>query len=341
MQTDNRKMKVLATIIETYISTGEPVGSKSVANMLDNEVSSATIRNDMAGLFEMGLLEQPHTSAGRMPSHLGYRMYVDDLMTLHNLSQEDESTLDAMFNVRNPDPDKLLEDAAIALSKLTGCATVSSTITPRSVKVKKVEIISAGMTTVVMILMASNGVIKNKVCRVDFVVTNQILEFFKTFCNSILVGQSIQDISANFLNSVAISLGEYSRVFTPLLENINELCSEIAGGQYYAAGQNNLLAYDELSPMAYELLNLLSNKKDMQSVIDTCPHDTALTIGKENSRMELATASVFITKYNIGDHTTGALGIIGPMRIDYAKIIPYLDYFQAKLSKLLSDVYED
>lgn len=341
LQINDRKMKVLSAIIETYINTGEPVGSKCVADMLDNKVSSATIRNDMAGLFDMGLLEQPHTSAGRLPSHLGYRVYVDELMTLHKLSKGEISTLEAMFNVRNPDPDKLLEDAATALSALTGCAAVSSTITPPSVKVKKIEIVPTGLTTVVMILMASNGVVKNKVCRVDFVVTNEIMEFFKTFCNSVLVGQSIHDISANFLNSVAISLGEYSRVFTPLLVNINELCTDIAEGQFYSAGQNNLLAYEELSPMAYELLNLLSNKKDMQTIIDNCPHNTALTIGKENNRMELAAASVFITKYNIGNHTTGALGVIGPMRIDYARIIPYLDYFSSKLSKLLSDVYEE
>ena len=199
----------------------------------------------------------------------------------------------------------------------------------------------SGMTTVVMILMASNGVIKNKVCRVDFMLTDKILQFFKTFCNSVLVGQSIKDISETFLNSVAIPLGDYSRVFTPLFTSINELCNDIAEGQFYYAGLNNLLAYDELSPMAYELFNLLSSRKDMQAIIDNCSNTQALTIGKENYRMELTAASVFIKKYNIGDHTTGAIGVIGPMRIDYAKIIPYLDYFSLKLSKLLSDVYED
>lgn len=334
-------MQVLLNIVETYINTGEPVGSKCVANMLDNKVSPATVRNDMAGLFDMGLLEQPHTSAGRMPSHLGYRTYVDNLMQTEELSDKDICRFDALFNIRNPDPDKLLQDAASVIAGITNCAAFSSTNTPRSVKVKKIEILAAGRTTVIMILMASSGVIKNKVCRVDFEVTEQILKFFKAFCNSVLVGKSIKDISDSFLNSVAISLGEYSRVFTPLISGISELCKEIADGQYYVAGLNNLLAYDELSPMAYELFGLLNRKKDMQEIIDSCHGEAELMIGKENKRMELTAASVFVKKYHIGDHSSGAVGIVSPMRVDYSKIIPYLDYFSDRLSKLLSDVYEE
>ena len=341
MQIDDRKMQVLLNIVETYINTGEPVGSKCVANMLDNKVSPATVRNDMAGLFDMGLLEQPHTSAGRMPSHLGYRTYVDNLMEVGTLSKNDVLNLDALFNVRNPDPDKLLQDAAGVIANKTNCAAFSSTNTPRSVKVKKIEILSAGKTKVIMILMASSGVIKNKVCRVDFEVTEQILKFFQAFCNSVLVGKSIKDISDSFLNSVAISLGEYSRIFTPLISGISELCTEIADGQYYVAGLNNLLAYNELSPMAYELFGLLDSKKDMQEIIDSCNDDAELMIGKENKRMELTAASVFVRKYHIGEHSTGAVGIISPMRVNYSKVIPYLDYFSDKLSKLLSDVYEE
>ena len=340
MHMDQRKMEILSNIVETYINTGEPVGSKSIANMLENKVSSATVRNDMAGLFDMGLLEQPHTSAGRMPSHLGYRAYVDDLMKPQKLSKKDMCMVDAMFNVRNPDPDKLLQDAAEALSQITNCAAFSSTITPRSVTIKKVKIIEAGLSTVVMILMASNGVIKNKICRVDFMVTKNIISFFETYCNSVLKDQSIKDISENFLRSMSVSLGEYSRVFNPLLESIGELCREVAAGQYYVMGLNNLLAYEELSPMAYELFALLNSEEDMQAIIDGCKLDEQLMIGKENKRMELTAASVFVKKYRIGNHTTGALGLVSPMRINYSKIIPYIDYFGDKLSKLLSDVYD-
>ncbi len=162
MKLDIRKLKILTAIVETYIDTGEPVSSKILAQQLGFSVSSATIRNDMAALFEMGLLEQPHTSAGRVPSHLGYRVYVDQLMHCKPLSEEERREIDALFNVRDPDPDKLLEDAAQALADYTNCATVSTTITPKTVLVKRVEIVPAGTRTVVVLVIATNGVIKNK-----------------------------------------------------------------------------------------------------------------------------------------------------------------------------------
>ena len=131
MKLDPRKLQILTAIVETYIDTGEPVGSKTLSAKLGFQVSPATIRNDMAALFDMGLLEQPHTSAGRVPSHLGYRIYVDQLMHCKPLSEEEKSEIDALFNVRDPDPDKLLEDAAAALADYTNCATISTTITPK------------------------------------------------------------------------------------------------------------------------------------------------------------------------------------------------------------------
>ena len=116
MELDNRKLRILSAIVETYIATGEPVGSKLVASLLDGEVSSATVRNEMAVLFELGLLEQPHTSAGRVPSHLGYRLYLDELMRKKPLTPKEKQEIEALFNLRNPDPDRLLEDAARTLA---------------------------------------------------------------------------------------------------------------------------------------------------------------------------------------------------------------------------------
>ena len=250
MKLDIRKLKVLTAIVETYIETGEPVGSKTVARKLDFQVSSATIRNDMAALFDMGLLEQPHTSAGRVPSHLGYRIYVDQLMHCQPLSEEEQREIDALFNVRDPDPDRLLEDAAEALADYTKCATVSTTITPKTVQVKRVEIVPAGARTVVVLVIATNGVIKNKVCRVDFGLTTEIVEFLNQFCNGRLVGKSVSDISQWYINSIAVTLGDYSTLFVPVLATVYELCREINEGQFYTSGSVNLLGYKAVSELA-------------------------------------------------------------------------------------------
>ncbi|WP_308754892.1 heat-inducible transcriptional repressor HrcA [uncultured Anaerotruncus sp.] len=340
MKLDIRKLKVLTAVVETYIETGEPVGSKTVAQKLDFQVSSATIRNDMAALFDMGLLEQPHTSAGRVPSHLGYRIYVDQLMHCQPLSEEEQREIDALFNVRDPDPDRLLEDAAEALADYTKCATVSTTITPRTVQVKRVEIVPAGARTVVVLVIATNGVIKNKVCRVDFGLTTEIVEFLNQFCNGRLVGKSVSDISQWYINSIAVTLGDYSTLFVPVLATVYELCREINEGQFYTSGSANLLGYKEFSDIARDLLLTMNNREQLLGVLASKSDAVFITIGKENPQSELADTSVVVTRYKIGEQNSGAIGVIGPVRMDYAKIIPHIEYFSQTLGKLLSETFE-
>ena len=340
MKLDIRKLKILTAIVETYIDTGEPVSSKILAQQLGFSVSSATIRNDMAALFEMGLLEQPHTSAGRVPSHLGYRVYVDQLMHCKPLSEEERREIDALFNVRDPEPDKLLEDAAQALADYTNCATVSTTITPKTVLVKRVEIVPAGTRTVVVLVIATNGVIKNKVCRVDFRVTGEIVEFLNQFANGRLVGRSVNDISQWYINSISVTLGDYSQLFIPVLATIYELCREINDGQFYTSGGANLLNYKELADIARDLLSAMANREQLLGVIGSKSDAVFITIGKENNQSELTDTSVVVTKYRIGEQNSGAIGVIGPVRMDYAKLIPHLEYFSQTLGKLLAETFE-
>ena len=341
MELDERKRRILDSIVEAYIRTGEPVSSKAVMEKLDFPVSSATIRNEMANLFERGLLEQPHTSAGRVPSHLGYRFYIDELLHCKPLTQRERDEIDALFNVRNPDPDQLLEDAAQALADSTHCAAVSYTVTPSAVKVKRIEIIPVSHHTVMILVMASNGIIKNKLCRVEFLVSSKICEFFTTFSNSRLDGRSVKDVTVEYMNSVAVALDEYSRAFAPVLIGIYELCKQINDGQFYHAGTTNLLAYQEFRPRAYELLNLLERRDDMMNILSGRREGTRVTIGKENQKEELVQSAVLVANYPIGQRGKGAIGIIGPVRINYAKVIPRVEYFAQLLSKMLSDSYDE
>ena len=335
-----RQQKILRAIVEHYIHTGEPVGSKLLSREFNIAVSPATVRSDMASLFDLGYLEQPHTSAGRVPSHLGYREYIDSLMTCQPLTQEEKDEIDSLFNVKNPDPDKLLEDAADALAEYTGCAGVTSSISTRDVRVKRIDLIAAGTNTVVILLIASNGVIKNKVCRVDFIVMPELIEFFTKFANARLAGKNIEEISATYISSVSITLGEYSRVFTPLLVGIFELCKEVSDGQYYIGGGAKLLEYEELGRMARDLLIMLDNQERLHRLFELGESDSKILIGKENTLMELAGSSLVATQYEIAGEKAGMVGLIGPVRLDYAKIIPHLEYFADTLGKLLSETLE-
>lgn len=343
MKLSDRKQKILGAIVETYIRTGEPVGSKTLARLTNLGVSPATIRADMAWLFEMGYLEQPHTSAGRVPSHLGYREYIDFLMQCKPLTQEEKDGIDSLFNVRNPDPDKLLEDAADALSDFTHCATVTSSAPLKTVRVKRVELIAANTNTVVILLITSSGVVRNKVCRVDFVVTPELLDFFYKFVNSRLVDRSIESITSAYISSMSVTLGEYSRIFNPILVSIFELCKEIHDGQYYLSGGTKLLEYNELSSLAHDLLKMLEKRERLQSLFapDGDTRDFKILIGKENHSMELSGAALVLSQYEIAGEPAGTVGLIGPIRLDYARIIPHLEYFSKTLGSLLSEAYEE
>ncbi|MEG2173883.1 MAG: heat-inducible transcriptional repressor HrcA [Oscillospiraceae bacterium] len=338
---DGRKMLILSVVVERYIQSGEPVGSKYVAQIMNNSVSSATIRNDMAALEEAGLLEQPHASAGRIPTHHGYRIYIDQLMHAQPLTMRERAEIDALFNVRNADPDQLLEDAATSLAGLTRLATISTTMIPTTVTVRRIEIIPAGPRTVVILLIVSSGVIKNKVCRVDFDVNDAIVDFFVKFVNSRLQGHSLDEITSSYISAVNVSLGEYARVFVPVLASVYELVREINNGQYFTKGTTNLLEYEELSSMAYDLLSFIEKRHEMLRLVLQNENPTSVMIGREAAAVELADSSVLIARYHIGDSAVGAIGVIGPVRMDYARLLPHLEYFAQTLGKLLSDTYTE
>ena len=341
MELNGRRMRVLSAIVDTYLATGEPAGSKLVAELLGGEVSSATVRNDMAALFEMGLIEQPHTSAGRVPSHLGLRLYLDKLVNYRPLSIQDRRKIDAMFNLRDPDPARLLEDAAEVLSEETGCAAISTTFTPKSVFGRRIELIPISDRTLVIVVLASNGVVKNKTCRVSFKLTPKVVEFFQNFANGRLAGVSLRDITAQYMNSAAVSLGEYSRLLGGMLSAIYDLCREINDGEYYQSGVNQLLEYDEMRTEAKELLSLLGRRKDVVNLVWGDKDGIQITIGKENNTQELTGSAVIVSRYNIGQDNLGAIGLIGPVRLDYARLVPRLEYFTKTLSKLLTETFED
>lgn len=340
MDFDTRKQRILSAIIETYIRTGEPVGSKTLSEMPGITVSPATIRNEMSILFDMGFLEQPHTSAGRVPSHLGYRKYVDSLMHEEPLSEYEKEEIDALFNVGNPDPDKLLEDAAETLAEYSGCATVAMTSTPAFVTVEHIDIVPAGHGTVALLVIASNGVVKSKICRLNYRINSGIIDFFKKFANDRFSGYTLKEISAEYVSSVAISLGDYSEIFNPLIAGIYELCQEVYEGQYYLGGQEKLLTYNEYSDKALEIIKLLSKRSEICPVLGSNPSGVTVFIGKENAFSELSKSSLIVARFRIGENDCGAIGLIGPVRIDYSRLIPELEYFAQKLGRLLTLIYQ-
>ena len=339
---DARKRRILSAVVDSYTRTGEPVGSKLISEMLGGQFSSATIRNDMAVLFDMGLLEQPHTSAGRIPSHLGYRVYLNQLMPPEPLTTREKREIEALFNRRNPDPNRLLEDAAKALAGYTNYAVVSTTLAKQSAAVRRIEMIPASRRTAVILLMTTDGMVRSRVCRVDFNLTPKIIEFFQNFANGILAGKGLNDITASYLNSMAFSLGdEYGDIFAPVLTTIFELCRECSDGRVYRSGTSNLLEYEELRNVANLLFRAIASDSSLIELLNRSGEGTQVIVGKENPRSEFADSSIVFCKYRIGEDSTGAIGLIGPVRMDYARLLPHLEYFAQMLGQLLGDTLND
>ena len=172
-------------------------------------------------------------------------------------------------------------------------------------------------------------------------MTPKVVEFFQNFANGRLGGVSLSKITAQYVNAAAISLGEYSRLLGGLLSAIYELCREINDGQYYQSGITQLLEYDEMRQEAKELLSLLSRRKDVVDLVWGDKYGLQITIGKENNNQELTGSAVIVSRYNIGKDNLGAIGLIGPVRLDYARLVPRLEYFTQTLSKLLTETFED
>lgn len=343
MELSERKQRILSAIVEQYIATGEPVGSKLLCAALGMTVSSATIRNEMSELAEMGLLDQPHTSAGRIPSHLGYRYYVDNLMNRHELGEEQRRRMEERMMIHAGDPEQLLEQAGEILANITNCAAVTTTPKDETAVIKKVDMLPIGHNNVMLMLVTSNGIVRTRGYRVRSAVTQELAETFASVTQQTFIGKHVEDINLVLIKRLAPLLGENSAVIQELLIALAELAWDAAKEEILLEGQANILNHREYEDNAYELLNFLNQEDNALSSLFS-PQDSGaihVIIGRETEIPELENSSVIMARYQVSGHRGGTLGIIGPTRIDYAKMIPNIEYLTSLVSRLLSDAFGD
>lgn len=336
---DDRKRRILAAVIDSYIVTGEPVGSKAVASLPDIRVSPATIRNDMAMLEQLGYLEQPHTSAGRIPTYAGYRLYIDELMNAKTLTDEDKKMLDECLDVEVPTADALIESASKALAELTHCATVVKNVSPKFSVITKVEVIPTGRRMYVLLMVTSSGNIKNKVCRLEFDLTNEQMEFFTKYMAENLQGVSIDELDESIIEKLVAAMGTYMVTLAPLLQGVCELAEGFRDNEIKVAGEKNLLARQDIN--ANQLMNFFENKNEVvKNMLDDSFGDLQVVFGEDGGFI-IENSSMIVSKIKKDGRTAGSLGVIGPMRLDYAKIIPYIEYLTERITNLISDNDDD
>ena len=340
MELTPRKERILSSVVAGYIKSGEPVGSKALADEVG--VSSATVRNEMAGLIELGLLEQPHTSAGRIPSQKGYREYVDHLMKVPELKEEERRAFDSMLLSGSYDPEKLLGRASRLLSGVTRCVGIATTPSGDAARVKAVQFVQTSRRTAMLILMSSAGTMKNRVFHCDFDLTNDILRVFFRVFNGKLAGKAVADITPALLQGIGVSLGQMYVLMGAPMRALLEVARDTMGTEVFLGGQMNLLFYPELEHGgARRVMDLLERREDLVLLLRQRPGHVVTRIGRELGRPELDKTSLAVSRYLVDGQDAGALAVLGPVRMDYPRVTAVLQYVAAQVGQQLTVLMKD
>ncbi len=335
---NERRLKIIAAVVEGYVREGEPVGSKAIA--VDIGVSPATVRSEMAILERLGYLEQPHTSAGRIPTIEGFRLYVEEILTPPTLPEAERERLDTMLAERGTLTEStMLESATTALAQLTQCAVIAQNITPKFSVIAKAEVIPTGKRLYVILLITSEGSIKNKTCRLEFDLTHEQLAVFKAYLQENLEGLSLHDLSEDMLEKMTTAMGAYMMTLSPLVHGICELSRDVKKNALLLCGEGNLFSYEELD--RHEIVSFLEHKSELTQLLADSMSGLRVVFGADNKdgaeSFAIGNSSMIVSPYQREGHTVGSLGVIGPMRLDYAKVIPYIEYFSQKMTELIAD----
>ena len=341
MRLDDRKWKIFNAIIKTYLETGEPVGSRTISKYADLNLSSATIRNEMADLEEMGLIIQPHTSAGRIPSDQGYRMYVDYLM------EQKDKEVKEMQNMMIQKQDRMeavLKQVVKVLANNTNYATMISAPQYHRTKLKFIQLSIINETQILAVVVADGNIVKNKVLNFEHGLNNELLLKLNILLNTALNGLAMEEINLGLITKLKEQAGIHSDVVSKVLDTVAETIQMDDEMEIYTSGATNIFKYPELSDSskASELINAFEEKKELASLVAESMAQTSDTgiqvyIGNEAPIQNMKDCSVVTATYELGSGIKGTIGIIGPKRMDYEKVVDSLKTLKTQLDNVFED----
>ena len=334
-----RKKQILKAIVNAHIEGGGPVGSKSILQNQQLNCSSATIRNEMAELEEMGYLEQPHASAGRVPSELGYRFYVDSLIEHYAMTTSEIAQINQLLRIKMGELDQILATASTLASSLTNYTGIA--IKPRrsSVSISKFETIYLELDHYILVAVASTGAVKSKHIRPERPVTEEAVERLATVLNRHVTGLTAERITLPIIVELENEMGVDSGMISGIIKVIYEILSEMDQGEMKISGINHLLQYPEYSDIGQfqELLGALEKKEEILDLVSRheSRDDISVLIGSE-SRVQVMNNSAIVFKPIQKDgKTLGAIGVLGPRRMDYAKVLATLEELSGNIESII------
>ena len=337
MELSERKQKILKAIVDLYIRSAEPVGSKTIAALPDMDFSSATIRNEMAELTSMGFLGQPHASAGRIPSPAGYRFYIDRLMQDYRLSVDETQSINQAMELRMQEFDRAMSKIGKLVSQLTNLPAYAMTSHTESVKLRRFEILPADRGSFILVVMASDETVKNKLIKLPLNVTETDLKLLSAVLNASLTEITAEQFTPELIDRVSRSAGAAASLVPIIVDFAVHVMEDCRREQVYLTGQNRLLGQPEYQDLgrAQEILSAL-DEETISHLPAKLNSDSPLQIlvGPENVAQELKNTSVIMTRFDIGDGMQGMIGVVGPQRMDYAQIAARLSYFAEGLGRM-------
>ncbi len=350
MELDDRKVKILKAIIQNYLETGEPVGSRTISKYADLKLSSATIRNEMADLEDLGYIVQPYTSAGRIPTDKGYRLYVDDMMhhkEAELISRESdvadkEKELESMKTMLTEKVDKveeLLQNVAKVLARDTNYATMVTTPQVKGNKLKFVQLSQLESNKILAVIVMEGNLIRNKVITVSEMLSQESILKLNILLNTSLTGLTLQEMNLSMVSKMELQAGEYNKLIKEVLDAIVETISNADNLKIYTSGATNIFKYPELSDSAKasELIYTLEEKQSLTDLVNTEDdndsenHGIQVYIGNETPVASMKDCSVVTATYELQDGMKGTIGIIGPKRMDYEKVVEKLKTIRTQL----------
>lgn len=337
VEMSERKQKILKAIVDLYIRTAEPVGSKTIAAMPDVDFSSATIRNEMAELTNLGYLEQPHTSAGRIPSPAGYRFYIDRLMQDYRLSVDETQSINQAMELRMQEFDRAMSKVGKLVSQLTNLPAYAMTAHTDSVKVRRFEVLPAGEASFILVVMTTDETVKNKLIKLPLSITEQDLKLLSAVLNASLTEIPVEQFTPELIDRVTRSAGAAAGLVPIAVDFATHVLESCRRAEVYLTGQNRLLGQPEYQDLtrAQEVLSALDEDTISNLPAKLDPNSPMqILVGPENVAQELKNTSVVVTRFDIGEGMQGMIGVVGPQRMDYAQITARLSYFAEGLGRM-------
>lgn len=339
MQLDERKLKILQAVIRNYLETGEPVGSRTISKYTDLNLSSATIRNEMADLEELGYILQPHTSAGRIPSDKGYRLYVDELMQ----KEREVDEMKVMLLEKEEKMDQLLKQVAKVLAVNTNYATMISAPSYQGNKLKFIQLSRVDVNQILAVVVVEGNIIKNNILNLEAPLDDETILKLNILLNTHLSGLTLEEINLGMIAQLKQQAGIHSKIVGDVMDAVAEAIREEEDLQIYTSGANNIFKYPELSngEKASEIISTFEEKQLLTSLVqDTLEKSQEkgiqVYIGAETPVQSMKDCSVVTATYELEEGMKGTIGIIGPKRMDYEKVVGTLQ----NLMKQLDSIYK-